>query len=251
MVLIRMIQRQVTWILWSSITEIALIINPEEAEVIWPRLFGAKSSPTHLILYTASVTRKMTFFNRVNFYAIPAMPEFWKAPVWLAIELLLLSGGLYFDYDLYPPLRKYLGLHVDEATHGDQPDEDKVEEELGGTSLSAKPSSDTRSFTTKPLTFLQEWLSIRRKGQDFTHTPMGYVCQGKRLDPNHPFFVETDDIMKAKLANPSKPEARLREAGTRGQSFVRNVNADSDLEDEDEDDIHAEGQLDDDDILRR
>ena len=29
---------------------------------------------------------------------------------------------------------------------------------------------------------------MRRKGQDFVHTPMGHVCQGKPLAASHPFF---------------------------------------------------------------
>ena len=47
----------------------------------------------------------------------------------------------------------------------------------------------TRSFTEKPLSFMQEWLAVRRKGQDFMHTPMGYVCQGRQLRVSHPFFA--------------------------------------------------------------
>src|SRR3954471_2268109 len=50
-----------------------------------------------------------------------------------------------------------------------------------------------QSFTTKPLTFLQEWLAVRRKGQDFVHTPMGQVCQGKPLLENHPFFLKYEN----------------------------------------------------------
>ena len=34
-------------------------------------------------------------------------------------------------------------------------------------------ASDAPKFLRKPLTFLQEWLAIRRKQQDFAHTPMG------------------------------------------------------------------------------
>jgi hypothetical protein len=41
------------------------------------------------------------------------------------------------------------------------------------------------------LLFLQEWLALRRHGQDISHTPMGYVCQGCRIHHNHPFFSTT------------------------------------------------------------
>jgi hypothetical protein len=42
------------------------------------------------------------------------------------------------------------------------------------------------------LTFMQEWLSLRRKGQDFAQTPMGYICQGKVLKADHPFFSKVE-----------------------------------------------------------
>lgn len=35
---------------------------------------------------------------------------------------------------------------------------------------------------------VHEWISLRRKGQDFEHTPMGFVTSGKSLTENHPFF---------------------------------------------------------------
>jgi len=37
-------------------------------------------------------------------------------------------------------------------------------------------------------TKVREWLALRRKGQDFEHTPMGFVTGGKPLTENHPFF---------------------------------------------------------------
>jgi hypothetical protein len=43
-------------------------------------------------------------------------------------------------------------------------------------------------FAEKPVAFLHEWLAIRRKGQDFEHTPMGFITTGKPLSADHPFF---------------------------------------------------------------
>ncbi|KAE8368446.1 hypothetical protein BDV27DRAFT_167987 [Aspergillus caelatus] len=40
------------------------------------------------------------------------------------------------------------------------------------------------------LNFLQDWLTLRRQGQDISHTPMGYVCQGTRLRSDHPCFLD-------------------------------------------------------------
>ena len=35
---------------------------------------------------------------------------------------------------------------------------------------------------------MHEWLALRRNGQDFEHTPIGFVTAGKPLTENHPFF---------------------------------------------------------------
>lgn len=40
----------------------------------------------------------------------------------------------------------------------------------------------------EPLTFLQDWLALRRGGQDFMHAPMGHTTQGNSLQAEHPFF---------------------------------------------------------------
>jgi hypothetical protein len=45
------------------------------------------------------------------------------------------------------------------------------------------------AFASKAISFLLEWLSLRRKGQDIMHTPIGYICQGRPLDSGHAFFV--------------------------------------------------------------
>lgn len=49
-------------------------------------------------------------------------------------------------------------------------------------------SSGLDAPTTRVVGFLIEWLSLRRKGQDIMHTPIGYVCQGRPLNREHGFF---------------------------------------------------------------
>lgn len=53
-------------------------------------------------------------------------------------------------------------------------------------------------FARKPLSFLQKWLAIRRKGQNFDQTPMGFVCQGKILLESHHFFARVEAMDAAK-----------------------------------------------------
>lgn len=40
---------------------------------------------------------------------------------------------------------------------------------------------DAHRFAAKPLIYLHEWIDVRRKGQDFEHTPMGFIMTGKPL----------------------------------------------------------------------
>ncbi|EMD69950.1 hypothetical protein COCSADRAFT_342034 [Bipolaris sorokiniana ND90Pr] len=157
------------WILWSTISEQALLVSPEEADNLipilqHPRLLEADNR-VHLIVYAAPVTRRMLHFNQLNYYATPPLPTDFHAPVWLRIELGLFSGRLYLEWDEYHKLLEYLGLYDDLSQHPEKP-----------------------PFATKPLTFLYEWITLRRKGQDFEHTPMGFITTGKPLTEKHPFF---------------------------------------------------------------
>ncbi|KAF3491028.1 uncharacterized protein GIQ15_00545 [Arthroderma uncinatum] len=187
--------RQINWIIWSPLEKAALVIIPEEAELLIPLHQQPKLVRTHLLTYAAPVTRGMLRFNNLDFYSVPSLPRSWKAPIWLTIELGILSGRVYFDFAEYEPLCEYLGVANTIAqrrpggTGGEIsstkiPWED-VEDNMG---------VDKQSFTAKPLSFLQEWLAIRRKGQDFNNTPMGYVCQGKMLNESNAFFSSKRDI---------------------------------------------------------
>ena len=145
----------------------------------------------------------MLHFNGLNYYAMPGLPLGWKAPTWLMIELGIFAGRLYFEYEEYDDLRRYIGLRDTATMLTETPDNAVAPASLDGVHGQIDDASENmeidaragevQSFTTKPLTFLREWLAIRRKGQDFLHTPMGCVCQGKSLTQNHPFFKKVTD----------------------------------------------------------
>lgn len=84
-----------------------------------------------------------------------------------------------------------------------------------------------------------------RKGQDFEHTPMGFVTTSKPLSEDHPFFHinakdhESDNQAKFDLL-PTSQEQEEQE--------------DSDVDGDDDDDYHQEDQIDhvdDDDVKGR
>ena len=173
-------QRPVNWVLWSTLSQTAMVIIPEEAELLIPKLRTAQKPRVHLLLYAAPVTRKMLHFNKLDLYAIPSLPAEWKAPSWLSFELGILSGRLYFDFADYEFILHGLRCDVDSIEYIDL--------------TSAVEPDDYDSDAAKAtLAFLMEWLSIRRQGQDITHTPMGYVCQGWTLRGEHPFFAGRQD----------------------------------------------------------
>ncbi|KAF1941022.1 hypothetical protein EJ02DRAFT_423478 [Clathrospora elynae] len=177
--------RSCHWVLWSSIGQQALMVSPEEANELLALLRHKGSSDgegsVHLIVYSAPVTRRMLHFNQLDYYATPPLAANFKAPVWLRVELGIFSGRLYLEWDEYYELLGYLGL--DKELSQDQ---------------------EKQAFAKKPLTFLHEWLALRRKGQDFEHTPMGFVTTGKPLTENHPFFrslaFEVDPILRPQVA---------------------------------------------------
>ncbi|KAK4153830.1 hypothetical protein C8A00DRAFT_43330 [Chaetomidium leptoderma] len=206
--------RPVNWVLWSELVKTAIVLIPEEAEQVMRRMHAQSTHPkVHLMTYASPVTKRMMAFNNLTFFSMPPLPEDWVAPQWLKTELGLLAGRLYFEWPEYETLCKFLGVPDEKDQPGSVPldGEDEEEEdsilaseddgekedgdgdgdEAGKKTIIAprkKGQTVTTSFSLRPLTFLQEWLAIRRHGQDFVHTPMGFLTQGKPLQASHPFF---------------------------------------------------------------
>jgi hypothetical protein len=163
----------------------------------------------------------MNHFNDMKYYSVPPLPEKWKAPLWLSLEIGLLAGRLYFPFSEYDAVCKFFkfksaghhpqqsngyaledneagadGAH-DQATNGNLSptstyvsDVESAHSVLGRNTTTVEESKEVVSaklFTEKPMTFLRQWLGIRRGG-DFKHTPIGYLCEGRPLSSNHPFF---------------------------------------------------------------
>jgi len=156
--------RPVQWVLFSTSTQTALVIIPEEANLAIPILHRVGTPLTHLIVYAAPVTRRMIQFNRLNYYTIPSLPRGWKAPIWLQVHIGVFAGRLYFEWEEHSELMKLVG------------------------GASSESETSGQCFAKKPLTFLHDWLAVRRKGQDFEHTPMGFITTGKPLTAEHSFF---------------------------------------------------------------
>ncbi|EHK46815.1 hypothetical protein TRIATDRAFT_291137 [Trichoderma atroviride IMI 206040] len=168
------ILRPVEWVLWSPSTETALVIISEELESIMPMLRDQKKPCVWLLCYAAPVTRSMQSFNSLVYYTIPSWTNDTLFPEFLAVEIGIVAGRLYFNYSEYKYLLFWLGIVSDEGR-------DEI--------------SNGRTFMTcgfpfkKALNFLQEWLTYRRQTLDILHTPMGFVCQRRSLYNSHSFFA--------------------------------------------------------------
>ena len=206
--------RPVNWVLFSMTENVAIIVSPHEAELLLPMLRDSRDPRTYLLIYSAPVTSTMLCFDDLTFASIPSLPPTWSAPQWLRRDLGIFAGKLYFQYQDYNDLCRFLGL-----TH-----------DFGG---DAAADSQTVSaiaagkLTEKPQQFLQQWLSLRRKGQDFTHTPMGFVIQGKPLDSTHIFFRGQESL-------PNEQQNRIQEldGSEPGSGEEQDLASDSERSDE-------------------
>ncbi|RYP33766.1 hypothetical protein DL767_004633 [Monosporascus sp. MG133] len=202
--------RPVHWILYSPTPEAAVIITPEEAEIILP-MVRKRDTATFLLTYAAPVTRRMLHFNDLKYYSVPSLPSTWTAPPWLTTELGFFAGRLYFEWSEYGSICRMLGidesapmLNESDTTEGDTSDQltdFATEASAEATTIpttdgqgdskdtkSSRHKSQHRGLTPKPFTFTQEYLAVRRRGQEISHTPMGFLCMGKPLHDNHAFF---------------------------------------------------------------
>ncbi|EMT62853.1 hypothetical protein FOC4_g10006495 [Fusarium odoratissimum] len=165
-------------VLWSSATETAVIVFPEEAELLLATHWNATTAVMSLLTYAAPVTKSMWRFNTLTYFTLPTPPKTRQFPSWLMIEIGVLSGRLYFDYSKYESLMTWLGADRETESSGASVDDS-----------SQSVSGVHGLIIGQPLKFLQEWLTYRRQTQDNMHTPMGYICQRKKLDNQHPFFA--------------------------------------------------------------
>lgn len=226
-----------------------MIVSPEETESLIPLVREANESRMHLLAYAAPVTRRMLHFNDLSYYAMPVLPTGWQAPTWLKIELGIFAGRLYFEYNEYSDLREYLGFEEGSAKLAETVDDTMTSAEFYGTDEAVDDAAgagiDTKaqqkpSFTKRPLTFLQEWLAVRRKGQDFTHTPMGHVCQGKPLTASHPFFTRRENNGTLKPDGAAK-KVDLGKDVNRDASSIDKISAFGE-EDYDDDEDYYDGE---------
>ena len=218
--------RPVHWILWSMITETALIVSDFEADALIPFVRDQPSPPsTHLITYAAPVTRAMVLtFDTLTLYTVPPLPpNSWHAPTWLVRDLGIFAGRLYFNYhDQAHALYQALGLPPPPLASSSQTtmandvtELDHLESQLPlDDALPPNPEEtkpDDGPFCQNPLLFMQEWLAIRRKGQDFSQSMMGQLIRGSRLEEGDWKEKEKDATLGGNVQPDSSGEDLVKE----------------------------------------
>ena len=247
-------QRPVQWVLWSMTTHCAVVVSPDEAAELIPLCRAAPQQVVHLLTYAAPVTLKMLQFNDLNYYSIPRLPSDWSAPLWLRIQVGIFAGRLYFPFEELASIRAFLGLssgNVNPAQDdpastvdatslecSDAHDDDHqmvkmLDSTERGDSVCSKEVRTARLREMRILTFLVSWLGTRGRGQDFAHTPMGYIGDRKRLAQDHSFFRSPD--------HDETWQAPGLRTGDGSMSIVADVQA---AEDEDNDSDVGEEELD-------
>lgn len=185
--------RSVHWILWSSLTDTALILSDYEADGVLAFVRHKAPPCTHLITYAAPVNRAMVVFDSLKFFSLPHLPDSWRAPTWLVRDLGIFAGRLYFDYDSQcNAVYQILGLPSPVAT-ATAPATELTEMDLWRELPYEETTNEEQKqqpFSPNALVFMQEWLAIRRKGQDFSQTMMGEVCRGRKLEREEAGRVE-------------------------------------------------------------
>ncbi|KAL9083501.1 MAG: hypothetical protein Q9159_005747 [Coniocarpon cinnabarinum] len=221
--------RPVNWIIWSMVDNVAVVISPHEAEGLLATLRSCQDPKTHLIVYAAPITRNMLHFDDFNFYSIPPLPTDWRAPQWLRRDIGILAGKLYFRFEDYAEICRFLGVRP------------KIKGAPSNVDGTLEEDTWKGQLSPRPLQFLQQWITTRRKGQDFAHTPMGFVVQSKELDPTHPFFAEEqpeidDTAENAKVSEDgvSNPDSMDQAVGGTNEGEGEGENEDGGMGDDDE-----------------
>jgi hypothetical protein len=199
--------RNVNFLILCTTSNTAIAITPEEADAVIDLIRRGKcAGSVHLLVYAPPINRKMLHFNTLKFYSLPRLPAKWQAPQWLQLQLGIFTGRLYFPFEEYEPMLDYLGVDPSNGRILELEDEAQDIDH----SAAATESVGKKNLTDNPLTFLQEWISVRRKGKDFTHSPMGVICRGHPLGQDHPFFLKQSEISKdqSQLTSPIDPSGK-------------------------------------------
>ncbi|KAF5539467.1 hypothetical protein FMEXI_8957 [Fusarium mexicanum] len=177
----RRLMRPVEWVLWRPDIQTALVVIPEEAELLLPMLRRIRTPTTFLLTYTSPFTRSLLEVGTLAYYPVPTPKKELVIPSWLSIEIGIMAGRLYLPYDQYTQLRSCLAVDERAEPLASMDDARRSRKYILPNFGILNPQSLSK--------FLSEWISYRSQSSDITHTPMGYLTGNRDLPDNHPFFT--------------------------------------------------------------
>lgn len=176
--------RTVNWVLSSLTHDQLLIISPHEANELMPLIRGSTVAKLHV--FAPRITKTMVSFDSMDFYTICKRSNTRKASQEMIRNLNIFAGALYSNsLAEYEALCDFLGVvtparlsntqsEVAIASDGFAPPESRMQ-------LSWPLDCP---FTKSPLPLLKSIFSLRCRGQDFGHTHMGCLVNGRAVRQN-------------------------------------------------------------------
>ncbi|KAI9890486.1 MAG: hypothetical protein M1814_003970 [Vezdaea aestivalis] len=186
--------RPVHWVVSKSNSNgiDCVIISPFEAQGLLPLIREEKIVTLHM--YSARTSASVYKLQNLSFCAIPPTSTVWTPPSYL-LHLHLFAGLLYLEsYEEYLRICRFLGICFHPTSHQFDVESDgfvspKIRREFDPIMFTECP------FTTSPVDFVQELLSMRRKGQNFRKSHLGRVLEGEMLTEEQ-FVNANDDFLQ-------------------------------------------------------
>jgi hypothetical protein len=169
--------RPVNWIVRSTKHNSLVVISPFEANELLPQI--KKSETVCLHTFAPRTNKAMISFGDLQFYTPNAGPS--DVPVDSSVvgPLNLFAGSLYLDSEAeFEALRSNLGM-ISRQHQKNVPVQSDGFVELEHRQKIGWPRSCP--FTTSPMAFFKEVITLRRNGQGFGHTHMGHLLSGREL----------------------------------------------------------------------
>ncbi|KAF3920498.1 hypothetical protein ABW20_dc0107733 [Dactylellina cionopaga] len=175
--------RPVRWVVSSDGNFQIVCISPWEANKLVECFRDSHVSRLHA--YAPKASRNMKTFEYFDICPIPTMPPtLLRNPTDAKTRLMMniFAGQLFFeDIEYYRELCKFLGIYYDKI-HGDsERGNDGWINNATKKMMGVDTDDSVSPFSRSPILFLQEITKMRRKGQGFLSTHLGYLLNSRTL----------------------------------------------------------------------
>jgi len=170
--------RPVNWVLKAKRSNILFLISPYEANS-YKRSIQA-SQYVNMYAYAPRTTKTMASFDRFDVYRVPSSGTKIAPSKDCMTSLRLFAGQLYYNsFDEYQRFCALLGIWDGERVLKDESREVASD---GFVSPACRAANGWQAaFDSSPVQIVKEFISMRRKGIEWSHTHVGRVLNGSIL----------------------------------------------------------------------